>query len=197
MPQHQAPLAVVSPLSCRKHLSCRKQPQLSLSSPPTTACLNSHCRRQKGHFCSVWLCSHLQAGAYMPTGRVSPQLQRRQSRRMQCTSGPSGTAATCQVRLEGSRHQRASSSRAAKCAACARRVLPPHRRPRTLSCAAHRSCRCLNPCVCTRGVGAQPRHPPVDALQVERVGADAPDNGGVVSGELACAWAGEHIGGCG
>ena len=33
--------------------------QLSLSSPPTTACLNSHCRRQKGHFCSAWLCSHL------------------------------------------------------------------------------------------------------------------------------------------
>lgn len=29
------------------------------SSPPTDACLNSQLRRQKGHFCSAWLCSHL------------------------------------------------------------------------------------------------------------------------------------------
>lgn len=48
--------------------------QLSLSSPPTTACLNSHFRRQKGHFCSVWLCSHLCMGKEEMAGWVGTNL---------------------------------------------------------------------------------------------------------------------------
>ena len=143
-------------------------PSSESSSPPTTACLNSHCRLQKGHFCSAWLDSHLH----------------RCTEIRQQGFGTVGEESGCGVGTSAARGWTATCTEVRACVELSPIGVKPPPMLRWMAHTLRHVQRHASPAA-TSPAAPSRCPPPIDALQVEGMRADAPHHGRVVPGELA------------